>query len=159
MTVSALFVEVSIEDLTEKQADTISPTRSGVSRVPFVPQMLRLEADDEKQALLRVAPIYVVSPRSTYQPISSGRWTCEINEEDGRMGIATYQEGRTILSLPYDEFLATLNTIAFFGQGLQVNDQRKFGLLVCAKSLLQFWRNNEERLRSALVPPFNSTLK
>lgn len=159
MSISTLFVEVRLEDSADKHAEAASHSLSGVSRVPFVPHILRLEADDAKRALVRVAPIYIVPPRANYQPVSSGRWTCEINEEDGRMGVVSYQEGRTILSLPYDEFLATLNTLAFFGQGLQVNDPRRFGLLFCAKSLLRFWCINEDRLRSNLVPPFDSTLK
>lgn len=158
MSISALFVEIRSDTAIGGGFRTAGMNPRGDSAIPFLPHMLRIDAEEDGPRLERVTPIYLHMPRLGYQAIASGRWTCEVNEGDGRLGNIEYLPTRPMPTAPYDELLATLNTIALFAQGLLDGDRRRFGLLACAKGLIAFWRNGEARLRAALVPPFDSTL-
>lgn len=145
MNVSALFIEVRSGRLVD-------------GHLPTLPYLLRVEAEDPCPGRLLVDPIYRKAPRSGYQSLASSRWECEINDGDGRLGKVVYRDDRPEPTWPYGEFLGTLVSLSLFAEGLPPEDRRRIGLLICAKTLLRFWRDDERRLRDALRPPFDSTL-
>ena len=145
MTAHSLFVEV--------KADLLSD-----GHLPTLPYMLRFEADDPDLGRLLVDPIYREAPRLGYQPFAGARWTCDINDGDGRIGKIVYRDDRESPRPPYDEFLATLVSVTLFAEGLAPDDRRQIGLLICAKTLLRFWRDDADRLRAAARTPFGTAL-
>lgn len=129
-------------------------TKTPQARLPTIPYLLRIDADEADIAELAGRMLYRQDPGGTYDPFSTGRFECAIKGSDGRVQGVRFRNDRPDPMPTYDEFLGFFKSLALCALGFDADDGRKLGLLACADALLALWQSDESRLRAGLTPPF-----